>query len=146
MPFHCVTSALNADHRSSLKIDRRTSATPRRGPVFTVWAVRRFTFAQRSQVHDYKTTLFFRANRAENLTSSRNGLNLLGGRPLYEGDTIVKKLFARRDRLIPRLQSAASGVPDGLETVFQKTVFQKTDRVTRAAALSAAQTTDRLPC
>lgn len=50
---------------------------------------------------------------------------LLTGKATYEGDTVMKKLLAHREQLIPSLRSHRAEVPEPLEAVFRKMVAKK---------------------
>ena len=52
---------------------------------------------------------------------------LLTGRAIYEGDTLMKKLLAHRDQLIPSLRAIRPEVTDQLEAVFTKMVAKRTE-------------------
>ncbi len=52
---------------------------------------------------------------------------LLTGKTTYEGDTIMKRLLAHRERPIPSLRSIRPQVPQQLEDVFKKMVAKKVD-------------------
>lgn len=64
---------------------------------------------------------------------------VLTGRPMYGGDTMMKRLYAHRDQPIPTLQSKRPDVPEDLDAVYQKMVakdprrrFQTMDEVIAA--------------
>lgn len=50
---------------------------------------------------------------------------LLMGRALYEGDTVMRRLLAHRDKPIPDLVALRSDVPAELQPVFQKMVAKR---------------------
>ena len=50
---------------------------------------------------------------------------LLTGRPVFEGDTLAKKIMAHREQPIPSLRSLRPDVPEGLDAVFQKMVAKR---------------------
>jgi serine/threonine-protein kinase len=50
---------------------------------------------------------------------------LIAGKATYGGETVVEKIFAHKEKPIPSLREAQSGVPEQLETVFKKMVAKK---------------------
>jgi serine/threonine protein kinase len=52
---------------------------------------------------------------------------LLTGKATYEGDTIMKKLVAHRERPIPSLRSARAEVPEQVDAVFKKMIAKKVE-------------------
>jgi eukaryotic-like serine/threonine-protein kinase len=53
---------------------------------------------------------------------------LLTGRPVYQGNTLAKKILAHREDPIPSLTKLRSDVPEMLDAVFQKMVAKSVDR------------------
>jgi hypothetical protein len=47
---------------------------------------------------------------------------LLTGKPVYAGDTVMKKLLAHREQPVPSLRTAAADIPPGVDGVFQRMV------------------------
>ena len=52
---------------------------------------------------------------------------LLTGKPTYEGDSLMNRMLAHRDRPIPSLRAARPEVPEQLETVFKKMVAKQVE-------------------
>jgi serine/threonine protein kinase/formylglycine-generating enzyme required for sulfatase activity len=52
---------------------------------------------------------------------------LLTGKVIYDGDTVMKKLLAHRDRPIPSLRESRPDVPEQLETVFCQMLAKKVE-------------------
>ncbi len=52
---------------------------------------------------------------------------LLTGRQLYDGDTVIEKVLAHRERPIPSLRAACPDAPAGLEKVFARMVAKRPD-------------------
>jgi serine/threonine protein kinase len=50
---------------------------------------------------------------------------LLTGRVVFEGDTLMKRLLAHREGLIPSLRAARADVPESLDAVFRRMVAKK---------------------
>jgi serine/threonine protein kinase len=50
---------------------------------------------------------------------------LLTGKPLYSGDSMVKKLLAHRDQPIPRLTTTFNDVPDDIDRLLQRMVAKR---------------------
>lgn len=63
----------------------------------------------RSDIYSLGCTLFF----------------LLGGEPMYPGDTAVKRLLAHREMAIPSLSNSFPQVPASVDQVFQKMVAKR---------------------
>ncbi len=83
---------------------------------------------------------------------------LLVGKPIYAGDTPVKKILAHRDAPVPSLALLRSDVPQGIDAVFQRMVaksppdrYQSMSEVVaelgkcREFLLTPADTTSSLP-
>src|SRR6185295_13144868 len=47
---------------------------------------------------------------------------LLAGKATYEGETVVEKLLAHREKPIPSLREVSAEVPEALDAVFRKLV------------------------
>lgn len=52
---------------------------------------------------------------------------LLTGRAIYEGETLIKKVLAHRDKPIPSLRSVRPDVPGQLEAVFETMLAKKVE-------------------
>lgn len=52
---------------------------------------------------------------------------LLTGKPTYEGETLVAKLLAHRDKPIPSLRAVRDDVPEPLDAVFAKMIAKDVD-------------------
>jgi serine/threonine protein kinase len=52
---------------------------------------------------------------------------LLTGQAAYGGDTLMERIVAHREKPIPSLRQAASGVPHSLDAVFQKMVAKRAE-------------------
>jgi serine/threonine protein kinase len=50
---------------------------------------------------------------------------LLTGRPMFPGESLVQKVLAHREHVIPSLQAARSDVPQGLDAVFRRMVAKR---------------------
>jgi len=64
---------------------------------------------QRADVYSLGCTLFY----------------LLAGRPVYEGDTLVEKILAHREKPVPSLRRLRGDVPKSLDDAFRKMVAKK---------------------
>ena len=64
---------------------------------------------QRSDIYSLGCTLYF----------------LLTGRPLYNGETVMEKLVAHREKPVPSLIDSAAEVPTSLDAIFQQMVAKK---------------------
>ena len=62
---------------------------------------------------------------------------LLTGQPLYDGETVMEKLIAHRERPVPKLSDDVENVPPGLDAIFQKMVAKEPcDRYASMAELA----------
>ena len=52
---------------------------------------------------------------------------LLTGNSVYDGETVIEKIFAHRDKVIPALQAKRTDVPDKLDRIFQRMVAKATE-------------------
>ena len=52
---------------------------------------------------------------------------LLTGKPIYEGDSLMNRMLAHRDKPIPSLCAAQPGVPEQLEAIFKKMVAKNVE-------------------
>ncbi|MGO8688353.1 MAG: serine/threonine-protein kinase [Thermoguttaceae bacterium] len=63
---------------------------------------------------------------------------LLSGQPLFDGDTVMERLVAHRERPVPSLRKACPAAPEWLDRVFRKMVAKKPeDRYQSVTALVA---------
>jgi len=52
---------------------------------------------------------------------------LLTGQPIYNGDSLVKKILAHRELPVPSLRAALPNVPESVDVVFQRMVAKRPD-------------------
>ncbi len=72
---------------------------------------------------------------------------LLVGKPLYDGNSVMKKLLAHREQPIPSLRAERAEVSDRLESIFKKMVAKKVeDRYqTMSEVIAALESKGPLP-
>jgi serine/threonine protein kinase len=71
---------------------------------------------------------------------------LLTGQPMYSGNSLVERILAHRESLIPSLRSARPDVPESLDHVFQRMVAKKREnRIQSMADVIAALTKCAVP-